>query len=83
MSEAEQAEFLARVLRDADSAPPEAQRPASATAAAPTYTPPGGDSPPPVYNYVPSNAGGEVHVRGYTKANGTYVAPYNRSAPRR
>ena len=83
VSEAEQAEFLDRVLRAADSAPPEAQRPASATAAVPTYTPPAGDSPPPVYNYVPSNPGGGVHVRGFTKANGTYVAPYNRSAPRR
>jgi hypothetical protein len=83
VSEAEQAEFLARVLRDADSAPPEAQRPPSSTVSVPRDTPPAGNSPPPVYNYVPSNPGGEVRVRGYTKANGTYVAPYNRSAPRR
>lgn len=27
--------------------------------------------------------GGTVHVRGYTRANGTYVQPYTRSAPRR
>jgi uncharacterized membrane protein YgcG len=27
--------------------------------------------------------GGSVHVNGYTRSNGTYVAPYTRSAPRR
>ena len=26
-------------------------------------------------------AGGSVHVRGYTRKDGTYVAPYTRSAP--
>lgn len=26
-------------------------------------------------------AGGRVYVRGYTRANGTYVAPYSRSSP--
>lgn len=26
-------------------------------------------------------SGGPVQVRGYTRANGTYVAPYSRSAP--
>jgi len=38
--------------------------------------------------YVPSvgadhPVGGPVHVRGYTRKNGTYVAPYTRRAPRR
>jgi TPR repeat protein len=28
-----------------------------------------------------SHSGGSVHVGGYTKANGTYVAPHYRSAP--
>jgi hypothetical protein len=30
-----------------------------------------------------SSGGGTVHVNGYTRKNGTYVAPYTRSAPRR
>lgn len=29
------------------------------------------------------SGGGTVHVRGYTRKNGTYVAPHTRSAPRR
>lgn len=28
------------------------------------------------------HSGGTVNVRGYTRANGTYVAPHTRSAPR-
>ena len=28
-----------------------------------------------------SYSGGQVHVRGYTKKNGTYVAPHMRTAP--
>jgi hypothetical protein len=79
VTDREQAEFLAWILRDQDSTGPEAQRPRSA--AIPTQTPPSGYSPPPVY--VPSNPSGEVHVDGYYRANGTYVKPYNRSAPRR
>lgn len=39
--------------------------------------------PPAAYDYVPTSPGGPVHVRGYTKADGTYVAPHTRSAPRR
>lgn len=27
------------------------------------------------------SSGGDVHVHGYTKKNGTYVAPHERSAP--
>jgi hypothetical protein len=30
-----------------------------------------------------SSSGGPVHVRGYTRKNGTYVQPHTRSAPRR
>jgi hypothetical protein len=30
-----------------------------------------------------TSSGGTVHVRGYTRSNGTYVAPYTRSAPSR
>jgi len=29
------------------------------------------------------SSGGRVYVRGYTRKDGTYVAPYTRSAPRR
>jgi hypothetical protein len=32
---------------------------------------------------APHSAGGSVHVQGYTRKDGTYVHPYNRSAPRR
>lgn len=38
-------------------------------------------------NYTKSStttsSGGSVHVKGYTRKNGTYVAPHTRSAPRR
>lgn len=38
-------------------------------------------------NYTKSSsttsAGGSVQVKGYTRKNGTYVAPHTRSAPRR
>jgi micrococcal nuclease len=44
-------------------------------------------SPPPQTFYgppaIPFSGGGTVHVRGYYRSNGTYVAPYTRSAPRR
>lgn len=30
-----------------------------------------------------SNSGGSVHVKGYTRKDGTYVRPHTRSAPRR
>lgn len=30
-----------------------------------------------------SNSGGSVHVKGYTRKDGTYVKPHTRSAPRR
>lgn len=30
-----------------------------------------------------SSGGGTVHVKGYTRKNGTYVSPHTRSAPRR
>lgn len=42
-------------------------------------------SPSPGYSpspYAPS-IGGPVHVRGYYRRNGTYVAPHTRSRPRR
>lgn len=38
----------------------------------------------PSYNYMPStSSGGTVHVKGYTRKDGTYVSPHTRSAPRR
>lgn len=38
----------------------------------------------PSYNYTPStSSGGTVHVKGYTRKDGTYVRPHTRSAPRR
>lgn len=30
-----------------------------------------------------TSSGGTVHVKGYTRKNGTYVKPHTRSAPRR
>ncbi|MBD8084496.1 hypothetical protein [Chryseobacterium caseinilyticum] len=34
--------------------------------------------------YTPrSSSGGSVHVKGYTRKDGTYVRPHTRSAPRR
>jgi micrococcal nuclease len=33
--------------------------------------------------YAPAAPGTDVNVRGYTRGDGTYVAPYTRSAPRR
>jgi len=30
-----------------------------------------------------NSSGGTVHVKGYTRKNGTYVSPHTRSAPRR
>ena len=30
-----------------------------------------------------SNSGGSIHVKGYTRKDGTYVRPHTRSAPRR
>jgi hypothetical protein len=43
---------------------------------------------PATSSYTPSSSstysgGGTVHVRGYYRKNGTYVAPYTRRAPRR
>lgn len=36
------------------------------------------------YNYTPStSSGGAVHVKGYTRKDGTYVSPNTRNAPRR
>ncbi|WP_374175188.1 hypothetical protein [Flavobacterium tructae] len=32
---------------------------------------------------IRTSSGGSVHVKGYTRKNGTYVAPHTRSAPRR
>ncbi len=32
-------------------------------------------------SFAPSRPGGSVYVQGYTKKDGTYVAPYTRSAP--
>ncbi|ANF52924.1 hypothetical protein A0O34_21430 [Chryseobacterium glaciei] len=38
----------------------------------------------PSYNYTPSKiSGGAVHVKGYTRKDGTYVTPHTRSSPRR
>lgn len=49
---------------------------------APAYSPP---EPSQSYVTPPSTTGGgkTVHVRGYTRKDGTYVAPHTRSAPRR
>lgn len=42
------------------------------------------NNPTPSYNYMPStSSGGTVHVKGYTRKDGTYVSPHTRSAPRR
>jgi hypothetical protein len=42
------------------------------------------NNPPSSYNYTPStSSGGTVHVKGYTRKDGTYVSPHTRSAPRR
>lgn len=30
-----------------------------------------------------SSSGGSVHVKGYTRKNGTYVSPHTRSSPKR
>lgn len=41
-------------------------------------------STPSYNNYTPSkSSGGTVHVKGYTRKDGTYVSPHTRSAPRR
>lgn len=38
----------------------------------------------PSYNYTPgTSSGGTVHVKGYTRKDGTYVRPHTRSASRR
>ncbi|MDP5200985.1 hypothetical protein [Flavobacterium sp. DG2-3] len=34
-------------------------------------------------NNQSSTSGGSVHVKGYTRKDGTYVSPHTRSAPRR
>lgn len=49
------------------------------------YTPVKGyNTPTHSYNYTPStSSGGTVHVKGYTRKDGTYVTPHTRSAPRR
>jgi hypothetical protein len=55
------------------------------TTAVPVVTP----RTPPQTALSPSNpspsqtSGKTVHVKGYTKKDGTYVAPYNRRAPKR
>jgi hypothetical protein len=56
----------------------EAQRRAQAAAADDSSDPGGGD-----YGGHTSNGGGSVQVRGYTRKNGTYVAPHTRSPRRR
>ncbi|AQX10870.1 hypothetical protein [Elizabethkingia meningoseptica] len=36
------------------------------------------------YDYTPNtSSSGTVHVKGYTRKDGTYVSPHTRSAPRR
>lgn len=56
------------------------RRTLAALAAALTFClsclPPEGTQPPP-------QSGGSVQVHGYTRSNGTYVAPHTRSAPSR
>jgi len=37
---------------------------------------------PPSYS-PPSSSGGTVHVRGYSRKDGTYVRPHTRSKPKR
>lgn len=50
-----------------------------------TYTPAkSSNTSTPSYSYTPNKShGGTVHVKGYTRKNGTYVSPHTRSAPRR
>ena len=40
-------------------------------------------APAPVYSSPASSSDKTVHVRGYTRKDGTYVAPYDRRAPRK
>lgn len=72
--------------REPTNSPP-ARAPSQATI---IYSNPGGDFPQAEPTYVPFGNGGiapsssgNVHVRGYTRQNGTYVAPHTRSLPRR
>lgn len=49
-----------------------------------SYTPAKSYNTTPSYNYTPStSSGGTVHVKGYTRKDGTYVSPHTRSTPRR
>lgn len=56
--------------------------PVSTPQPAPAYTP---AEPVQYYSTPPASTGSgkSVHVRGYTRKDGTYVAPHTRSAPRR
>ena len=47
------------------------------------YQPSESPSYSPSYSRAEDGEERTVHVRGYTRANGTYVAPYTRRAPRR
>jgi hypothetical protein len=64
---------------------PQASTPTSRTPPAyapPTYAPPT-YAPARTAAAAPASGAKTVYVRGYTKANGTYVAPYTRRAPSR
>jgi hypothetical protein len=65
-------------------APPLTQSPATQPDPQYSYTPPADANPPVGYGGGPTlydRSGKPVHVEGYTKKNGTYVAPHDRAAP--
>jgi len=49
----------------------------------PTYTPSATIRTTTKSTESTGSSGGSVHVKGYTRKNGTYVSPHTRSAPRR
>jgi hypothetical protein len=83
----------AQAIRNGDKAPPSvvgmmrdagwAQATADKvpTSPSPVYVPAPAYASPPAH--TPTNAGGDVHVRGYYRSDGTYVRPHTRSRPSR
>jgi endonuclease YncB( thermonuclease family) len=68
----------------ADPAPVQTVTPSSATATPPTSPDPPAPLAPTTSAHRSSgdaSSGGTVHVRGYTRKDGTYVAPHTRSTP--
>ena len=63
--------------------PPVARAESTGKAAEVASRSPGMTSRKPSVKKKPSPSGGKVHVRGYTRRDGTYVAPHTRRAPRK